>query len=577
MVEVRPENFDDLFEDKKVYDHISDRKEYLADKLLDPAGAVLPLTRVYPQRTSTDKVLNYLDDWTKTPGKERSITEFSDDPPYVTFKLHNGTPVFSDYICVEYFRLYLIGSEKENLKRYTYFELYYDDYIVTCLMDIATFRKNGAMDCLDMDAKEWAYAKMQMKLWNQAIYPEVEELKQDSALSQRIEKYHRLAESEDTWKQETGSEFQCYESVGNIWAALAYLCSFQMLELLPPKYLPQYVINFVCSSDYFCQALSGKLTAILSSLFENDCYIKGNIPLHSDYQPCKSNIPSICSVHPYILWVQKRGSIKDLLSDLNSFSKIRASKKKWSRHPFRNDVPICISNKEIVDSAVLNIELADQAIASLSSQNYPMPSLLHFFCSLRKKKGGSVSYCTRRKMEKRLDGIRKAVRNICDQSQDDCIKRHRNMFHLSLIFLMIHDIRFRKRQLPDNVSTWFLLLLKSWQTQEATLESAIEQILDMITREAEIVQPGYPVDVDELEHKFNWVCRKDNLILYRQHCLETKISEFCFPILTKDIIVALDEKGVLKKNKGVLTYTHKVGGTPVKFYAFYVDKLGETR
>lgn len=222
MIDKCPDTFDDLFDDEKVYNHISDREYYLTDILMDPAGAVLPLVRVYPQRNSTYRVLEHLHNWTKEHGTENSITEFSEYPPYVSFKLRNGTPVFSDYICVEYFRLYLIAPGSEGLKRYTYFEIYYDEYIVTCLMDVATFQRNGAMDCLDMDAKEWTYAKQQLKLWNQVIYPEVEELEQDPALTQRIDEYCSLAELEDTWEQKSGPEFQYDKNMGNIWVALAY-------------------------------------------------------------------------------------------------------------------------------------------------------------------------------------------------------------------------------------------------------------------------------------------------------------------------------------------------------------------
>ena len=110
MNDKRPKAFDKLFTTfiglGNVYDHVDERKDYLVEKLLDPTGAVLPLVRVYPKRGSTDKVLDFLNKWVETNGTENSISEFSSNTPSVSFRLKNGTPVFSDYICVEYFRLY---------------------------------------------------------------------------------------------------------------------------------------------------------------------------------------------------------------------------------------------------------------------------------------------------------------------------------------------------------------------------------------------------------------------------------------------------------------------------------------
>lgn len=574
MNDKRPETFDELFEPGNLYDRITERGDKLIDKLMDTDNATLPLIRIYSQRDSTDKVFDFLENWVGNYGTENRVTEFSDNPPSVSFRLKNGATVFSDYICIEYFRLYMI--EEENLKRYTYFEIYYDDYIVTCLMDSSTFRKVGAMERLDMDTQEWAYAKMQMKIWNQAIYPELWELGRDSALLQRIEEYHGLMEFDEMWRQRAEPAFAYDAAMGDIWAALAYLCSFQILERLPQRYLPQYAINFVCSNDYFCQLFSDKLTAILSDLFKDDYYIKGNIPLHSDYKQSKARFFSPYYARPYILRIQRISSVRDLLTALDHLSHIRKDKKKWSKHPFRYDVPICVSDKEIVDSAVVNINMENHVIESIPADDYPMPSLIRFFRSLRREKNGEVKCCKRNKIEKWLNDAEEAVITAFpDSDQKKYMERHASMFQLSIIFLVIHGFQLRDHELPDNARSWFEELLKAWKKQDAILKSAVKQVLIMVAEDAENVLPGFPKDKEDLMQDFDGICRKDALLLYHHERLKEKISELRFSLSTRDILNRFDERKFLKTNKNDLTYSVKIGGKTTRFYAFYLDSLKE--
>ena len=580
MTDNRPKDFWDLFSEKKVYDHVSDRKDRLVEEFLSPSEPKLPLVRIYSQRPSTDKVLNHLKKWADT---DEAITNFSSDLPYAAFKQRNGSLVSCDYICVEYFRLHMIASGKNQIKRYTYFEIYYDDIILTCLMDIPTFQTTGGMACLEMNAKSWAYAKMQMKIWNRAIHPDIEELDQDSALIQRIENYHELTKGEGTKIYSAASAFGQTANMDRLWPALAYLCLFQISELLPPKYIPHYAINFVCSNESICRNLEDKLSAILSVLFQDDCYIKGNIPIHSDYQQLSNKDVTLGLARPYIFHVQRNSSAKDLIKDLNRFSRLHNSKKKWSKHPFLNDTPICVSTKELTDSVILNIKLPDQAVENISVSCFPEQLLAPFFLTLRKEKKKNPKYCKKRQMAKRLLNIHKAITSNFSSKDDlNCIKRHQQLLRQSIVLFLIHDIRFRKKEMPDDVKEWFAKLLSEWKAQDATLLSVMEQVLIMVQDDYAKVRPGYPNNEDDFLTTYRGMCVKDDLFLYHQQTFKELITEQYPSVQYSQIMdklaagkyIRTNQKNQTNRaNKKDLRYAVKLSRKTVQTVAFFIEKL----
>lgn len=46
-----------------------------------------------------------------------------------------------DFICVEYFRLYAVSVDRTQIQRFSYFELYYDKYVVSCIADANIMKK----------------------------------------------------------------------------------------------------------------------------------------------------------------------------------------------------------------------------------------------------------------------------------------------------------------------------------------------------------------------------------------------------------------------------------------------------
>ena len=188
MSDDRPKSIEHIFRNK-FYDRVEARKDKLLEKLEKAIQyndkPELPLTAVHEIDHRAEVALTQLNSL-----KPQKISFFSDDPPSISFDIKQGQTITCDYLCVEYFRPYLISDDKTSFQRYKYFEFYYDEYILSCLIDVPTFQKEGSFIPAEMDRREWSHAKLQMKLWNSVLAPEIEEIdikSSDKLLSPALE------------------------------------------------------------------------------------------------------------------------------------------------------------------------------------------------------------------------------------------------------------------------------------------------------------------------------------------------------------------------------------------------------
>ena len=121
--------FDD-YSDQKIYDKVEDRKNELVCRWR--AGERLPLIRVSEQKGTEENWLETLRVQCDSNENITDIVEFSTDPPYVILRTPKGKKTFCEAICVEYFRLHEIADKGTAFRRYTYFEMYYDDKVIAC-------------------------------------------------------------------------------------------------------------------------------------------------------------------------------------------------------------------------------------------------------------------------------------------------------------------------------------------------------------------------------------------------------------------------------------------------------------
>lgn len=116
------------FEDyyyEKIYDKVEERKSDLVRRWR--AGEKLPLIKVSGQKNTEDEWLEALSVRCTANGEITDIVEFSNEPIYVVLRTQKGKKVFCEAVCVEYFRLHELADKGTAFRRYTYFEMYYDD------------------------------------------------------------------------------------------------------------------------------------------------------------------------------------------------------------------------------------------------------------------------------------------------------------------------------------------------------------------------------------------------------------------------------------------------------------------
>ena len=345
--------------DEDVLDGISVRKELMLHRfrITQQRGSskINSLISIYEK--SPKKILKALE---KTQADSESPMDyFSRKPPLVVFQVRKGKQHICDFVCVEYARFQQISSNRDSILRYTYFELYFENCIVSCLANMATLRSNGGFSALDLDAAGWASAKQQMLYWNNLFYPDLEMLSKPPriltpALCDRFTYWEQNANLRDRARnilEIQERESTCYQSDDNIvWPLVTYLALIQLLPILPRKLIPAFQINYVCE-ETILKDFAEKLQHFLTSFCELDPILNGDI-VYTEVPLSARDAISGASV-PYILRVTKNAKKQNTIKEISDFAAM--SKKDWASHPFLNRVPIMVSTEEYQNSAVMNI------------------------------------------------------------------------------------------------------------------------------------------------------------------------------------------------------------------------------
>ena len=127
-----------------------------------------------------------------------------------------------------------------------------------------------------------------------------------------------------------------------------YLHLMKLLSILPKKHIPCHAINFVCQNKEQKKKIVKSLENFLKQCFVEGSQSKNQVLVSTSYQIQNSTDKKQDLATPYIFVPENNSSVKQMLQDLSEFSQLED--KSWYRHPFRNRVPICISEKESFES-----------------------------------------------------------------------------------------------------------------------------------------------------------------------------------------------------------------------------------
>lgn len=344
---------DSKFFKSDFYKKVKKRKNALRKKLLKHDVTswpeILPLTRVSVECDFNDLT----DALKKVRAGDHTDCRFDPFSPRLQMVTKKGKQD-CDFICIEYFRLYHVSEDRTRIHRYSYIECYYDEYVLACIVDSTALKKAGSFPPLSMDQSDWAVAQQQMRLWNQYLLPEIEELpvKQytySPELCERAKYYVKCyqRQSDETYE---------YPKVDDpSWILITYLHLLQMLPLLPKKSVPIYYLNFVCEKQENREVLAEKMRAFLSEYFRKDPIIRGSI-LITEKLLSKEMDKGSDYAWPYIFQVKKPKDLELLQNAMNHHAMADKIRKD---HPLKNYVPICINDRYVADSTALNIPVVD--------------------------------------------------------------------------------------------------------------------------------------------------------------------------------------------------------------------------
>lgn len=567
MSEKRPDTFSDLFDHESFYSKVEKRKQKLIQQLKTCDDPEFPLTRVFNQKYSTDKLFDYMRQY--RPNNENN---FCDDPPSISFRANNGTSISCDYLCIELARPF--QALRTSIRRYTYFEVYYGDYIFSCLMDFPSFQKATSFPCLDMDTREWAHLKQQLAFWNKIVSPDIEEIEIDSAipkaLSKRLQKYRKFANSKEFDHLEHNLPAYPGEEGNLLWPVATYLSLLQILPVLPNELIPRYAINFVCRDEDTYYILLDKLQQFLENFCAYDPYTPKAISTYTNLLSSKDSDRIPGEVRPYILSVQRPTILTQLLTQTDHFS---ASEGTWERHPFLYDVPILVSRTPSEDSTILNLIVSPEAAKQLDPSTVPERGFRYFFADLADDAEESLWPDKHQFLESFKKHQKKLLKLT---TNENAVKYQRHLFSLAVCFLMLYRNDLWNSKISEPAVEWFNQVTAEWVEQYQTMEKAVPPLLRRAAQILTTVKSGTPYDEDEFLYTYDGVfCKGNQYLCFHKKTFENLLAKEFPSISYKRLLDYMFIKGIIKTNAANddNDYTVRIGNGTIRTTSFYIEKL----
>ena len=557
------------FEDyyyEKIYDKVEERKNDLVRRWR--AGEKLPLIKVSGQKNTEDEWLEALNVRCTANGEITDIVEFSNEPIYVVLRTQKGKKVFCEAVCVEYFRLHELADKGTAFRRYTYFEMYYDDKVIACLMGLPFFERRGNMDILEMNEQDWMNSKRQMREIWKVFLPETVEMETEKI----PENFQRRIEFYKTWKKKKdfARAYPDTKKEGLVWPLAAYLVSLQMLPMLPQSMMPWYLVNYVCRDDDAAKDVVERLQRWLADFLQEDPIVNEKIGYGSALQ--QADISNPCAVIPYIqtdtMRVQRKtAELMQENTDRNG---------DWRHFPFGTRVPVLVSTDEIVSSAVLNItvdspqDLPDRAEQLREGFRYGLRNWLREFPKEEQER--------EKRMRQGKKALGRAARNArevleADKQSHGWSFRHKKLFQLSANLLTLYGRKKDTEDLPIAGIEWAMQQGKFWIEKEHRIEDAAETLLSELREKCQTAPEMKKSDTSIPEDGGRKTVNNEELLVFEYSRFKKRIEARWKTTSYNDLRERLCEIGVMICSGGKGYYAIKAGGTTINAAAFPVKKL----
>lgn len=533
-----------------LYANVKKRKEKLQKKLLkidrDSWNKVIPISKV-SKEYDVEELVDFLQQYQQVDG-----FEIDEDSSRVLLPGKKGNTI-CDFICVEYFRLYAVSEDKTEIQRFSYFELYYDQYVFSCIADANMLKRPMLFPALNFESSDWALAQQQMRLWNHYLLPKIEELPIPRSIFPVgiKERIHCGVYDVEIYFI---AHCTCPDIGNPLWKVITYIHLLQLLPILPKVTVPWYYLNLVCKNKNDIKVFAEKLRVFLEEYSAEDPVIKGEVRLSQRlFLEKKSDKESYRAV-PYVLVLEKAKDINQLL---DAFSETDGIKKRRN-HPFKDTIPICISDRQIQDSTVLNIDVQDIEKMSWDSTKYTMvlgsfASILNRYRMYKDKKS------TRSWMETARKDIQKVIAEYCDfaglspETLSNLMKFEPKTLELLSWFLLLRQNFESELSLSEDERLFALNLFKALTQAQNNLNIIVDGLMIHFRKEFDERADKRPtVDNDNIpeEKLFKTNVSGEWLLCFYPAYFPEWLKTHNQNVLANDVLNCLKARGLLAITNG---------------------------
>lgn len=271
----------------------------------------------------------------------------------VEIREDNKLTIHQKYICMQYYDIY--EDEANQINRYIFFEIYFSGDILSVLMKKSIFDNSQVgFSQFDMNRKEWAEAKLQMKLWCSVVPIKVKHMHQRLLVHKILNKYFGELEAKKKKQIKKGLKTELKNediaSVAKVWPLLSYIGYAQLWTILGKETRKLPLLNIACSDldDTFEKLISN---AVIDFCFHKPEITITDIPIvYGAVLPKRiafQNLPVI-----FVLKQPSKSNLekleKDVFTRMSNIEPVGFS---------TEELPIIIQKEPVYVDGVLNLEL----------------------------------------------------------------------------------------------------------------------------------------------------------------------------------------------------------------------------